>query len=462
MKTGRICLALTTALVVMCSTSSAQRRRAYDPFNDAAAGLMGDVIADVQGVAQGLMELQAYSADLSRRIDQARKAFWAQYPNGPQLAAREAEFNQRLTDKDLLIVGMFLNSSDGCAQGVSGWGMLTGISGIDGGIPVHTRWSFCQWVRANERYRKAFNAFSAGATVLQRPEYQAYRRARDWAEFQRAGKVREVPWNDMFKATEPRSYLIGLVWSQQSLARPGTGGEQAVQSYPEALEDAQTAITKLFELYGEEQVLTTTRALMAAPKRPDDIRMLANPGVLGCTAPFVVNCFRTSSESWTLRAAKLPAERFQQEKAALAERIARDSRDADAHLKLGELHLRQGQYAEAERSFWNCLKVTDSQAVEDAARNGISLAKRQGAPVSAAPQPASVAPPAARPAGGFEPPPPPGACGPEVTIKDSCAPDKPVAVCTDGRTACRPLRNPCYPNDTVRCYVCPGPFCRPQ
>ena len=180
MNTGRICLALTTAFVVMCSTSSAQRRRAYDPFNDAAAGLMGDVIADVQGVAQGLMELQAYSADLSRRIDQARKAFWAQYPNGPQLAAREAEFNQRLTDKDLLIVGMFLNSSDGCAQGVSGWGLLTGISGIDGGIPVQTRWSFCRWVRANERYRKAFNAFSAGATVLQRPEYQPYRRARDW------------------------------------------------------------------------------------------------------------------------------------------------------------------------------------------------------------------------------------------------------------------------------------------
>ena len=70
------------------------------------------------------------------------------------------------------------------------------------------------------------------------------------------------------------------------------------------------------------------------------------PGALGCTAPFVVNCFRTSSESWTLRAAKLPAERFQQEKAALEARIARDSRDADAHLKLGELHLRQGQYAE--------------------------------------------------------------------------------------------------------------------
>ena len=180
-------------------------------------------------------------------------------------------------------------TGQGCADPrAAALGQILGVTNIDGSIPGVAWFSFCSWFDAIRRGSQTLTGLmSWGLTATKLPEYTSHKKARDWGDSNAQESARSTAERHVqgYRAT----VVSDCPPVEQTVARPARHGwGQPVQSYPEALEDAQAAIIKLLELYGEEQVLTTARALMAAPKRPNDISLLANPGALGCTAPYIV------------------------------------------------------------------------------------------------------------------------------------------------------------------------------
>src|ERR671919_387580 len=103
---------LTAALLVVCHTVpnvlAQRKRRPADPFDGIAQEMLGAqieeaVTAAINARAAGRVE----AADISQRVSAARRAFWSQYPNGPQRAEAQRNFADALLEKDLALAMLY-------------------------------------------------------------------------------------------------------------------------------------------------------------------------------------------------------------------------------------------------------------------------------------------------------------------------------------------------------------------
>jgi hypothetical protein len=150
-------------------------------------------------------------------IDQCRQTFWDTYPDHPANEAAREEFAQQLYVKDMLYLqaNLYLRVIDSDYREMlrkheqNAMNDLLKYMGadIDGGIPRQAEVAFMDWVdettrrlgparRTDDIFKKGF-AVGLGvlsptfrdAANFSGKEYQAYLRERDWAEFDRAGRI---------------------------------------------------------------------------------------------------------------------------------------------------------------------------------------------------------------------------------------------------------------------------------
>jgi TonB family protein len=309
-------IAVCSILVLLASSleppPQAQRRRqpAADPFDDVAAISIGEGISDtLHSIVSGVAAVRRSARELSVQISAARDAFWAQHPKGPRLVAAESEFARRLTEKDITIVSMYIMNSErasgGCASAQANMiGDLLGITAIDGGIPTMAWLPFCRWVDAIRRNIKTFSDLATwGLTALQLPEYESYRKGRDYAESHRAGKFRYATWADFLESRQPEVYVLGMVWGGINSDRLST------MSFPEGIAFTQEYVDYLTERHGRDRVFGAVRRLMEAPKLvvdPDPARakfvanrqQLADMASVGCRQPRIRDCFLAWVAEW--------------------------------------------------------------------------------------------------------------------------------------------------------------------
>ena len=287
---------LLTILCEVTTTAGQTRPRPSagpDPLDEIMAGSLFPNIEALGKAAESFGRLKEMSAKANEETAAARKAFWAQYPNGPRFAEAQATFARSLWAKDMLLF-MEARLAQGCrnptAQAAS-LGRLLSVGGmnIDGGVAPGASYTFCRWVEAA--------AGMSASAVTSHPFYESYRRDRDWHEAYRAGKVRIGNLADLFNSTDVRWYLFALVWS--GMDGDIVGPPARPPSFPDMLERAQQKVDALVKTYGRERVISVATRVMQAPKTPVEPNAsfsyrLANPRALGCTpqpVPDVKVCF---------------------------------------------------------------------------------------------------------------------------------------------------------------------------
>ena len=217
-------------------------------------------------------ELKQGRSPNTENIDQLRQTFWSTYPDKKgHTEAREA-FAQALYLKDMMYLraDLFLriiaaDDREIRAKGVQGaLHELMGFPEIDDGIPKTAEPEFLQWVEASARrlgpaqrtdriFQKSL-AVGSGilsdefrkAAAVDGKEYQTYLIARDWAEFDRAGRVPA-------SFDRPQTYGIYLYYrmGRQSFA------------------DARATYAGLINAMGKEIVEAAAEAVRKAGKTPD-------------------------------------------------------------------------------------------------------------------------------------------------------------------------------------------------
>jgi hypothetical protein len=297
--------AVLVSLTVLEPAVSAQRLRppAADPFDDLASMMIGEALAeDIHSIVSGVASVRRSAQELSRQIAAARQAFWAVYPDGPQFSAAETNFARLLTEKDLLIVSMYIvgagRSNTGCASAEAKLtGDLLAINQIDGGIPTMAWLSFCDWVNAIRREIRSFSDLMTwGITAMKLPAYASYKQGRDWAEFHRAGKAKYSSWADFLQSSRPEQFVFYLVWG-------GVKSSERRLAFPEALLVTQEYVSGLVQQHGRERVFGAVPRLMDAPKvvvDPDPAHamfmvnrtQLADISSVGCRFAYIEQCSR--------------------------------------------------------------------------------------------------------------------------------------------------------------------------
>jgi hypothetical protein len=304
MKQGRnfVLIAVLLAIPGLVTTTAGQTRprpsTGPDPLDEIMAGSLFPNIEAIGKAAESFGIARENAAQASQEIAAARKAFWAQYPNGPRFKEVQATFAQKLYAKDVALL-TFARVDRRCSGGVrsaqaEALGTVLSAAGanIDGGVAAGASGTFCRWV-------EAAGGMSA-SSVTSHPFYESYRRDRDWQELYRAGKVRVGNLADLFNSTDVRWYVMALVWSGMD---GDVGKPPRPPSFPDNLERAQQKVDALVKTYGREKVFSVATRVMQAPKVPPDpprtwALYLANPSALGCGAapsPGTFNPFRDPS-----------------------------------------------------------------------------------------------------------------------------------------------------------------------
>ena len=238
---------------------------------------IGDKVG--RAVAAG-MELKAKFAELSEKIDQARRRYWAAFPNGPGLAEAEAEYLDVLAQKTAvyltinLMSGMkgqavtslnTLNFEPGITVDQYRRKLKGDFSMVDGGLRPSAHPLFVQWINA---LRRAGGAMKDGdimvnpvvlAVAVTQPSgrRQAYERAQYWSEVLASGI-------DLKKYYTPELYL------QLSLeARVSTRlGEAQTADIPDCQVETVALYGTLARIFGAREVAAAAAAVLAAPKSP--------------------------------------------------------------------------------------------------------------------------------------------------------------------------------------------------
>jgi hypothetical protein len=288
---------------IAAADAEQSRRPKNDPFDDMPGVFsIGPMVGALGNLAEGLAAMKEAYAEFDREIQAARKDYWAKYPDRPGFAQAEATFAQKLYAKDLSY--LTLARVDGRCQGgdlsryKNAMGTALNMAGggeVDGGIASGAGSAFCTWVNA-ARGRDVGSA-------MKLPEYATYRRARDWAELVRAGRVTFASPYDLLASKDPRWYALGLIWGHNEY---GIKRDALVEGiFPDILQRAKATFETLAKTHGRENVLGIARKVMEAPKRPPDPKIvkdglmdtgflhLANPQALGCVTlyAYVDECF---------------------------------------------------------------------------------------------------------------------------------------------------------------------------
>ena len=301
--TTRVLLSALVCSWIATATADQTRRPKNDPFDDMPGVFSIGPMVDALGkAAEGFAAAKAAYAELDREIQAARKDYWAKYPDRPGFAQAEATFAKKLYEKDLNY--LLLARVDGRCQGgdlsryknAMGTAMNMAGAEVDGGLAGGAGSAFCTWVNA-ARGRIDL----VGATKL--PEYATYRRARDWGELVRAGRVTFASPYDLLASKDPRWYALGLIWGHNEY---GIKRDALVEGIvPDILQRAKATFDTLAKTHGREKVLGIARKVMEAPKRRPDPKIvndglmdtgfmhLADPKAIGCVSLYadVEECF---------------------------------------------------------------------------------------------------------------------------------------------------------------------------
>ncbi len=154
-------------------------------------------------------EFAAAKSDLSVEIARARARFWSAYPNGEDREAAESEFSKLLLAKDWSYLSIYAPQGPHAIRAK----VAAGIGGqIDGGIPEAPRTFFYAWVFKIREALGATNHMADPAMGIKEPDiivptpaailralaqkdvqdaYDAYKIARDRAEFAAVGRQQE-------------------------------------------------------------------------------------------------------------------------------------------------------------------------------------------------------------------------------------------------------------------------------
>jgi hypothetical protein len=219
----------------------------------------------------------AAKAELSRQIEAARQRFFRSYPNGPDRVQAEAAFASLLTQKDLYYLYLSLYGSSlrprespatprnqSAAQQLD---LIFGLGGkLDGGILPAATPEFDEWTRTFREAlgRGTVRSFSdltgrfRDAFQKSQDYYQAYVTARDWAEFDTAGREPEG-------FSSPDMYGAMLLLRYDKFPWP-----EAVAEY-----------NRMAELLGSRSVESAAQKVHAAPK--DKFGNIVRSEALGLT-----------------------------------------------------------------------------------------------------------------------------------------------------------------------------------
>jgi hypothetical protein len=279
-------------LVVDVSGRQKPRSAIDELWDDLAAESIGRDIGEGIGmVIKSMIDAKKAADEMTRRIGAARKAFWAEYPNGARRKEAEAEFARLLFEKDITIASNYV--IEGCRSDRA-WviSRMLSFQHIDGGIPVVAWTNFCNWIQGIRSEVRTFGDLASWAVIaVRRPEYETYRKARDWEESYRAGKVQFRTWADLFKSEKPAVYLLGLVYSKF----PNGLSRDSQASFPERLEIATDTASTMAGQHGMDRLLATVAQVQKAPKVASGTNLprLTNEaaGALGCTQVYVDACF---------------------------------------------------------------------------------------------------------------------------------------------------------------------------
>jgi tetratricopeptide (TPR) repeat protein len=262
------------------------------PLDEVAAAAVFPNFEALGRAAESFAKAKEYAAQANEEIATSRKAFWAQYPNGPRFAQAQATFARNLHAKDLSLLTM-ARLDQRCRNQTTreqAMGALIAAAGgdLDGGVLSGASMTFCRWVEASAR----MSPFD----VTSHPFYESYRRDRDWYEFYRAGEVAFGSVADFHTATDVRWYVLALVWNGMD---GDVGTPPRPPSFPDQIERAQQKVDGLVKTYGREKVFSVATRIMQAPKTPVEpparySYRLANAPALGCPTkpvPDIVVCF---------------------------------------------------------------------------------------------------------------------------------------------------------------------------
>jgi hypothetical protein len=254
---------------------------------------IGEVLAQqLTDVARLFGENRRASANLTREIQAARKAFWAQYPNGPRRAEAEAAFAQKLFLKDFLVAFAYMGGEcvDGpnrTAQAMSE--VMRQLGEIDGGVPALD--FFCRWVADLRKMGMSFTAatqwMSIGPTLT---SYERYRKQRDWEEYAAAGKLPFANAGQLWDSKNPY---------YQSLAMMMIVRDTTDLPFPERVALAAELFDSFAKERGRETLLSASRRIIAAPKSADglSLRDLKTAQALGCKSTSVDRCYHELIET---------------------------------------------------------------------------------------------------------------------------------------------------------------------
>jgi hypothetical protein len=254
------------------SDLNAQGRRENDPFDDFIIGEIGASIGQGLGSAmRTALEYRQGIQEMGRDLAAARARFWREYPDGPNSAEASKEFAIQLVNKDLLFmhdtVLSGMNSGSRSEPNlIDVISKFSGANSVDGGIRPIARRHFYTWTDAVRRslVRNPMRGFP-GALENAAPAYQAYRMARDYAEFVAAGKLPPG-------AGAPGSYVrFQLLFYLTERLFDGDGeipppSEQDLLR--EARAEAQRGYEDLIQLFGRARVHSAAERVMKAPLSP--------------------------------------------------------------------------------------------------------------------------------------------------------------------------------------------------
>jgi hypothetical protein len=194
------------------------------PRDFSIGGFVGGQLADA---ATSMRELAKHKRNWTADVRAARQRFWTAYPNGADLPAAAAAFNQLLREKDLhyLVINLADRMEFGSARGGAA-GLIDALTGdVDGGIRAAGREAFVEWANAVEASatQRIMGFAVVTAEAIEAPKsveaYQRYTTIRDNHELL-AGP------HSPLRSTDPRLNLGAVFWFAMKLPNLRAGTDQ--------------------------------------------------------------------------------------------------------------------------------------------------------------------------------------------------------------------------------------------
>jgi len=214
--------------------------------------------ANRKSMAQLWGEAAGAKMDMSQQIATARARFWQTYPNKPGFAEASANFAALLNDKDIYYLNTYISAQrlnlphqPAMDQTVAGMDVIYGGVKVDDGIPESAEFAFREWsISFKENLDAAGGLLSLNvvdnmikAMAASEKKHRKYLLARDWAEFDAAGRIPAG-----FDQPDKYATLLYVRFGQMTL------------------DEAEENVRVMRRLFGDDVVLHAAREVLTAPK----------------------------------------------------------------------------------------------------------------------------------------------------------------------------------------------------